>query len=262
MNRWTIDSRNRFAAWSANLHAVRNDLSALRWWRTGVVEAGERTEVFVVQRAPQVGFVQGRDDDLPTVLLRADAIRETADLFSFSRAPFRVVNGEKFEATSRITLYDRAGQLIDGPVADLSVVLESTRPDLVARDGHWFNRCLPLEIAGLQFDPADPGRQILEVSFFFRTDLWFPWISAYRDGPPMGERMTRAMMWDNRALAVRHTPRLNQFLSIVADLTETLGAQWQLDIENCYGTHMFMLGDRGIDITAPLPTNITELVLG
>jgi hypothetical protein len=103
---------------------------------------------------------------------------------------------------------------------------------------------------------TDPRRIVI----YLDTDIWFPWVVGYEE---MGEgdwvAPTRiGEMYDNCALAARHTVRLNRFLASVKELVESIGGTWEPDDPwDIYGWYLAMYKPWGIDLdvdpTLPFP---------
>ncbi|MCT2582886.1 hypothetical protein [Actinophytocola gossypii] len=126
-------------------------------------------------------------------------------------------------------------ELVDGDAWDRDRrhhVVEASRIAVFEWDGGVVERetsCLRATTSeGVQlkhFPPLEvmwfPSRTWFSVSITPTTDLWWPWFFA--DGFPRGKVV------DNRALAHRHTPRLNRFLAIVRATTLRMGGSWESD---------------------------------
>jgi hypothetical protein len=63
-------------------------------------------------------------------------------------------------------------------------------------------------------------------------------------------------MFDNRALAMSHTPRLNAFLRDVARCTKALGGTWEVDHEETGKAARQWIDEDGIRLDAPMPAAI------
>jgi hypothetical protein len=138
--------------------------------------------------------------------------------------------------TTRVSVFGRSG-IEERVLRDVRVELLALRPEL---DPTSVPHASALSIQGpLLLDARGP----VEVSIAIDTDLWFPRVVAIHDDAGDGE-----MRWyDNAALAVRHTPRLNRFLGGVRDLALALGAAWSYEATS-NRNYTAMVNDRGIQL--------------
>ena len=124
----------------------------------------------------------------------------------------------------------------------------------------WYH--LPaLNITGPAIPTRDPERFTIAinrlqtyVSIRLYSDIWFPWIVGLID-----ETHDLAKRFDNRALAQRHTPRLNRFLCAAREATLAAECPWSLnrDPDALRSDCHFMVNDEGIDLEDRLSDELT-----
>ena len=104
-----------------------------------------------------------------------------------------------------------------------------------------------------------PGKQAylrpVRVSIQLETDIWFPRVLGFLDREEESDpRRGPDDMYDNSALAARHTPRLNRFIASVREAALDLGAQWELEEFDEPGLHIHyipMCHETGIALDLP-----------
>lgn len=243
MNRW-VAVRDPKATWRADLTAAAHDDQALLQWAMASLEAGEETGAFVVERAPRLGWRRG-DSPLSAAIGDLYERARRIDLFWFASSVLPV-DGARFGSATVLAYYEWDGSIVEEPVSDVGGLLARLRPNDVDDSDVLMATVAPVTIRGTLVDRGDPGRSEWFavpdhpfVTFSLHSDIWFPWVRGLLeedDGP----------RWhDNRELAARHTPRLNQFLDAVRDATERLGGSLRLDEP----PGPFGATDRGIDLS-------------
>lgn len=85
----------------------------------------------------------------------------------------------------------------------------------------------PVNPLSIYFIPGNPSRSESSDALFISlyTDIWLPWVSDY-NSDHMDELLSMPSfddLFDNRPLAARHTPRLNEFIRNVLKFTEDYG---------------------------------------
>ncbi|MEO8706739.1 MAG: hypothetical protein ABI867_42325, partial [Kofleriaceae bacterium] len=116
--------------------------------------------------------------------------------------------------TARLALY-RGDELVEETVADVGELLRELRAGRLASIA---GSTLAVVVRGFSV-PVDHPEQ-LRISVRLDTDIWFPTVMGFDE---VDERED----YDNRALAERHTPRLNAFLHEVATTVTGLGGDWK-----------------------------------
>jgi hypothetical protein len=207
-NRWT-QAETTYAEWRGRLARVpeEGDLVAL-------VEEIERS---------------GNDMEVRVTRQRRDVRREIAATGQVEVFPCGV-------AASRIAHYDEEGRIVErhetslgGLIGRLGKAMEGWTED----EGH--------PAAGWRFAPLEArsgttivGRadQVVAVTISIHTDIWLPFV--YAEG----------RYHDNRLLAKRHTPRLNEYLRRVGASFEFRGGAFGLAVVNPVAQRWVY--DRGI----------------
>ena len=120
-------------------------------------------------------------------------------------------------ASARLSWWDD-GLVREGEVAHLGALLRRLRPDTVGRGSMYMQDVGPITING----------PVNHLQVTLHTDIWFPWIRGLLDGW-LDDELKTGLPFDNRALAERHTPALNAFLSEARSLALSSGLTWELD---------------------------------
>jgi len=247
-NLW-VTSGDDLVTWVADLTAARDDAPALLGWLRTLLAAGEREAVYEVLEAPLAGFRVERDGPLADHLARRFDRDGVLDLGHFSTSGTRVVDGHRLRVAATVA-YVESGVVVDRPVENLGALLRRLHPAL--RDegaGHMVD-CPPIDVRGTEVDVHGTDgrpRRRTEVRFSLRSDLWYPYVVGL-----LAPTFDVERRHDNRALALRHTPRLNAFLGAVRGATLALDGRWGLEGEARLA-FPGLVTDHGIDMDVEPP---------
>jgi len=193
-----------------------------------VLRSGEETAVYRVVEAPSFGYDR-------------EARGAVGDVFdpdapgSEPLAQFRAVR----RVSSRVAFVDPSGAVVEDDVTDLGDVLAATRPAGPAEHRR------PLRLFTVRSLDGDGAIDLLVSSY---SDIWLPWCSArFEEGAHLDD------LADNRELARRHTPRLNEFLARVGELAERAGGALRIYPDNTSPDLAFQLHDHGVLLDADDP---------
>lgn len=225
-NPWTI-SLDVLVEWIATLPAEGSAEHAA-WFRTAL-EQGEALDVYRVQRVRGVGY--DRDvDGAPGAFLRDHPDVDAGQLLAHDHI-----------AMTRVAFHGPAGDVVEDELSDLGTALAMHRRRVRHQP--------PLELMVFDWSrPPDPPVE-MRVSARIYSDIWLPWTDAFEDldspAPEFG---------DNRALASRHTPRLNAYLAALREVTVSLGGRWELDRSDLGPEVAFQVAEDGVRLdTVPPP---------
>lgn len=144
----------------------------------------------------------------------------------------RPIDDEKSYVT-RICYYSKDGTLREDSVDNMGALLADLRPnDVNTYSIHRYMRAVrPITIEGQLVPCKNEGiKKFVDWEFHFNiyleTDIWYPYVLGYLET----DRMPR-QLYDNRELALCHTPRLNSFLVAVRRIILDLGGGWFFDKE-------------------------------
>lgn len=251
-----IQVEQPFATWIADLAAVVASPERVLDVVVAVLEAGERHEVFVPVTAPLIGYERARDGDLGARLRRTFTDMLTVDAFAFTGAAMLPDHASSSHVTAKLAMYDTDDRLVERVVADLSVPLRESEP-VTGSLGEGFTRPFPpVRITGpkLVYMPARDGYALASparstaIRIALHSDLWFPFV--FGSAHPLADHQR---MFDNRALASRHTPRLNAFLQDVSRAVVSAGGRFSVDDDETGGNARNWLDEQGIHLDAPAP---------
>lgn len=241
-NRWRIE-KNAILDWTGQPPLRADSPRELLEWTLSIIELGESTQVARFRREDGTYWTRA---ELTEYLERGLAERSVVDAFGFSSRYDRI--------GSKIAYHDEDG-VREGLIDDMGALLERFHGE-DGYPGH-IRRLPPLMLGGhaISFEPdAHMSAHKLpssSVSLKLMSDIWFPWVPWF--GLREGERFH-----DNRALAERHTPRLNRFISGLRQSVLDRGGRWDIFVESesWYGAQ---LGPDGIDLSAPPPLKQSTL---
>ncbi|MEZ4401309.1 MAG: hypothetical protein R3B06_14885 [Kofleriaceae bacterium] len=154
--------------------------------------------------------------------------------------------------SAKCAWFTREGKLTEGDTTNLGALLRTLEPTPGAISARYSSSWSPLSILGSTVRFANgPTKDVSScVSFGFTTcsDIWFPFVLGIAHPSCDGKRY-----FDNRELAARHTPRLNQFLAQVAELTAAAGATWSVTDGMVSPQLQPWVTERGIRLDGPVP---------
>jgi len=193
-----------------------------------VLRLGEETAVYRVVEAPSFGYDR-RTHGAFTDVFDPDAPGSEA------LAQFRAVR----RVSSRVAFVDPSGAVIEDDVTDLAAVVAGARHAGVRKNRE------PLNLSAGRSLDGDGGIDLLVSSY---SDIWLPWCSArFEEGAHLDD------LADNRELARRHTPRLNEFLARVGELAERAGGELGINLDDTSPNLAFQLHDHGVLLDADDP---------
>jgi hypothetical protein len=161
---------------------------------------------------------------------------------------------------SKLCYYDLSGQVVEKEIFYPATVLRETRPELEESSCNiQFTRAIWLsvypshegeidgeEIHSYEFTANGKRYLAARLSIHVDTDIWFPLVfGALNDWPAKEQFYLRdwqekiidhaGRKWfDNSELAMRHTPRLNEFIRRARQLTSECGGTWEMDVGTLY----------------------------
>ncbi|MGI5212353.1 hypothetical protein [Plantactinospora sp. CA-290183] len=214
----------------------------LGWWARlperglrEVLRLAEETAVYRVVEVPWFGYDRAVHGSFVGFLDSGVSGRGPLDLFDASH-----------RVTSRVAFVDPAGRVVEDDVSNLGHVLAAA-PNAGPHTGR-----VALDLAA--FRSLDSAPEIdLAVSSY--SDVWLPWCSArYEEGAHLDD------LADNRELARRHTPRLNEFLAGVGAIAERTGGALRVNPDDTAPRLEFQLHDHGVrlDVDDPLERSVWE----
>ena len=246
-NVW-IQTEPAFATWVADLSALRTEPRALLDVVAAILDAGARHRVFVPVELPELGYQRGAAGALAERLEAQWRDDRVVDLFGFTGAAMAPGAGSS-TVEAEVAWFDRDGAIAVGPTTDLGAVLRAHEPGVA--------RCFaesypPVRIVGPSLAFGDDGPlddvEPPMIAIALHSDLWQPYV--FGSGHPAADHVRH---FDNRALAERHTPRLNAFLREVAAAVVTAGGTFAIDPGESSTDTARWLDARGIDLDAPPP---------
>ncbi len=181
---------------------------------------------------------------------------------------------------TRLSYYETDGQLVEAEVEDIGALLRRLRPNEIPDDfseeerysrentldaykaygsalyfygqlgsdsaewsAHKAWEKLPKEIRNPEREPY-VGEAYISIHLY--TDIWFPYVTGVLEDMAKPFKYPDNHAFDNRELALRHTPRLNRFLQSVKQLIERRGGHMSMDCSNFQQFHGSMCSDDGI----------------
>lgn len=218
-NHWITFPNYRVIAWGAILPPPRGAPDAHVRFAKTVVDAGKRHGVWDAQRLPR-----------PT---QFDATKTTFDAYvrasveTDGRIPLLEIGadrpGETLWTPGRVAFY-RDDHIVEEEVGNIGELLRTLRPgrETAARSA------APVTIQGVTQLVASTREATITIRL--DTDIWFPRVIGLAE-PDAAES------YDNRALAERHTPRLNAFIRDVRAITLEIGGRWEKREPDSFGAN-------------------------
>jgi hypothetical protein len=133
-------------------------------------------------------------------------------------------------------------------IVDAGQLLRELRPDDVQRFASTYMvAAAPVTLKGFAVNMQEDGNVLITsnetIEISLMTDIWFPWVVGFMEEIPTKQRKN---MYDNRQLAFRHTPRLNDYLKELRALTDSLDMTWELS--NVHPLYSWMVSEKGINL--------------
>ncbi|HVJ93889.1 MAG TPA: hypothetical protein VM580_29065 [Labilithrix sp.] len=236
-NHWITFVNDFVVRWGAFLPAPRGDIGALVRFGVGVVEAGARHAVYHATRLPAARPYEAGQGSFEAYL-RAEAQRSgRVPLFPSDTRP-----GPELWTPARLAFY-RGDSIVEEEVGDVGALLCSLRPDRIETCRMFMRSAASVAVLGKQVS-VDHAEEV-RVEVRLDTDIWFPRVMGMLEELP--EEDDPPSMYDNRALAERHTPRLNAFVGELRRLTLDLGGRWEtLETDSVAVNYAAMWNEEGI----------------
>jgi|GEM_PF-6204433 len=226
-NTW-ICSKSYFASWEIEFLPVKSasDVDTLLKYMQLVPQSGDDNDVLKIalstltaSGAPDIPYVQ-----------QVEWLISHKKIFTFFDGLFSANWKNKLaQKSSKIAFFDERGNIEHKHVTDIGLLFDRFhKSDTLSLQTQMYY-VSPLEIelgTTIDLNNLKNNEGYTKAYITLYTDIWFPKIVDYvsKSENPDGE----LKLIDNHKLALLHTPRLNNFLSQVQDLTIQSGGTWSL----------------------------------
>ena len=247
MKNYWVQKDEPCATWCAELGEVLESPEAVLTLAEEIREAGRMNEV--VLPLPGARSSDGRWDDRGA---RSRWQRDhVLEVFWGKTAWGR----SSYNSAARMAWADRNGRTIEGETTDLGALLRQLAPVPEAIPDSFMELGEPpVGVGGFRIvyegTPPTPTRKppISSISIVLHSDIWCPFVIGSAN--PWADHVR---WFDNRALAARHTPRLNRFLAETKAAVIAAGGSWQrVDSETSRWCAPWV-GPHGIMLDGPVP---------
>ena len=240
-NHWSA-YRNALFGWTATVPLRADAPRALLDWTLAVVELARVTDAV---RFRKVDGTYWQWLELVAWLEHGLAERSVVDAFAFAR---------RFDRTGSTVAYHDERGIHEELVDDVGGLLARLRAPVDDMYGSAVRRAPPLWVGGHAISFTTPDAVMAaarlpstNVKILVECDLWLPWV------PGRIDPADRETFYDNRALAERHTPRLNAFLAGLRESVTSRGGHMELTFFSENQWLPLMVGVDGIDLGAAAP---------
>jgi len=245
-NKWHTYSTEAFL-WEIRLPWRPHD-PAYRNWQRQVLDSGEKHAVFRVRWVNEhspVDYRRDRDGYLGDFL---DAHPEA--LSPPSDPELRLFSSDVgMRGAARLAYVSTTDDICEHEVLYLPDL-----PDLKTQFGQHMDDKPPLQFMS---DLDDDGALLIWLLSY--STIWLPW-------PPnddLYDDLPDGALLDNRALAERHTPRLNAFLTDINNATEAVGGTMRLDLSDTWPEYVPLLTDHSVRMDRPAePADVSRSTSG
>jgi hypothetical protein len=217
-NHWITFANDTIARWGAFLPAPLGNPEALIRFGAGIAEAGERNAVFRPVHMPGAEPFHAGSRTFGEYLRQQVHDRGRIPIFPADMTP-----GPDLWTPARLAFY-RNDDLVEEEIGDAGALLRELRPDEVETCRMFMRAASPVTVLGDSI-PLDWAREV-RVQLRLDTDIWFPSVMGMLEDIP--EEGLKPDRYDNRELALRHTPRLNAFLAEIRQLALEAGGRWEV----------------------------------
>jgi hypothetical protein len=194
VNRWKATFKN------PKMH----DLSLVIAFLTGVLEAGDRERVLMIEE---------QKGEFP--YYKSMGISYAKHMNNvFDRYGKILPVHDSLYPVSHLCYYDRDGNLTEGDVSDMGDLLDEVMPYEDPDKYECYINC-PLDVYCDYYPPSaqpDVDGEVFYLTIYTKTDIWQP-------------KLFNVSGDDNLELAMCHTPRLNRFLAEFKQLTLEFGGE-------------------------------------
>lgn len=140
----------------------------------------------------------------------------------------------------------------DRQMKDVGQLLRQLKPDKVQQFATTYMvSAAPVSLKGFEVHKLEDGNLLINtnetIEINLNTDIWFPWVVGFMEDKPA---QSQEDMYDNRQLALRHTPRFNDFLYSLRTLTDSLDMAWEL--KHVHPSYNWMVNENGINLDIEL----------
>ena len=240
-NHWSA-YRNALFGWTATVPLRADAPRALLDWTLAVVELARVTDAVCFRKGDGSYWPW---PELVVWLERGLAERSVVDAFDFC-SRFDLVG-------SKVAYHDERG-IQEALIDDVGGLLARLRAPFDDLHSGAVRRCPPLWLGGHEISFTTPDAPMAAarlpstcIHIRIECDLWLPWVPGRIDPPD------RETFYDNRALAERHTPRLNAFLAGLRESVTSRGGHMELTFFSENQWLPLMVGVDGIDLGAAAP---------
>lgn len=224
-NYW-IANDEAFATWSIEFPAITTEREVLQLaeYQIEILEFAAELEIFTVYGTPSPDKYEFTEKmTYPEFLRRQLRSTGTMPFFRF-RPKVGDVDQRYFDTRCRISYVDHSDNIVDRQVKNIGDLLRDLRSTDISRSApSYASNISPVTIWGNEYNLLNQTGTNNDIWFYIdlRTDIWFPQVIGFMDYDTKEGKSP----YDNSHLALRHTPRLNTFLSKAHELTELYGGQ-------------------------------------
>lgn len=214
-NYWTC-SRDYFGGWSIEFPQFNNldQIINLTNFMSRILAIGSKEKILSVRSSsylqqlgvPNLPYIE----QIEWLIIN----KQVLEFFTY----FNIRDTNK---TGLISYYKEDGSVLDEEVGDMWELLKRLHPN--EYDLSRPARVSPIDIMGVGNIPTDKNIGLergIGAQIYLFTDIWFPSLKRVSDAS--------VKEFDNSELAYRHTPRLNNFLTSVRDITLQWGGHWRV----------------------------------
>ena len=206
-NEWQSYKHEEVDRWDATFKDPKmHNLSLIIAFLTGVLEAGERERVLMIEE--QEGeFAYHKSMGISYAQHMNNVFEQYGKILPVHDSLYPV---------SHLCYYDVDGNLTEGDVSDMGDLLDEVMPYEELKNYQCYVNC-PLDVYCDYYPPSaqsDLDEEVFHLTIYTKTDIWHP-------------KLFNPIDDDNLELAMCHTPRLNRFLAEFKRLTLEFGGEWK-----------------------------------
>jgi hypothetical protein len=234
---------------------IQTEYEHASWWADINDVVGDPERMLTLLEAM---IVAGNDHEV--AITSADAARDARERWVRERV-IDLEFARRGNVRATMAWYDADDRIVEGPIADLGAQLATNfSEDADVPKGFMQKGYPPVKsLAGAHRYGGDPPALLRKltretIGFELHSDIWFPFVWGDAHPKSDGKRW-----FDNRALAERHTPRLNRFLAEVKAAVIDIGGQWlEPEVSKPF---VPWVGSHGIRLDGPVPELMPDELL-
>lgn len=257
VNFWVAMYPTYFAKWSIEIDCSKAaDAKQLIEFAAKVIHLGAQEKVYRLLNVEGLSFAN-KEEDIYYIRHLNRSVKKNKQLPFFDLSTDAKLY-EGIYSTTMIGYHESWEWIKENYVHDLGTLSRHINGTV---EDQYAAHVAPLTLKGstLPLENDQILGDVARLDITLHTDIWFPWVVNFSHAQWFREVEPAANgLYDNRQLALRHTPRLNRFLEGVRRATDNIGGAWKLDQVSVHPQYRDQVSENGIHLEYPPDFTVTE----